>query len=213
MHTTIEELQDLADQYITGGLLNDSQLAVKQHMAECDECYQRFCLEYMIRKELCETCLISRENLSEQFMVKRSVEDVQQKEQESLRKGIRYQVILEICRKNGHLTMIVQREFAENSIWNFVQMPNFVMTRGEHEGERYESIGSAESHICYRDGRMIIQLDQEEYPVKNMVVRVSKGEIEELHQFEYDEDTELHRVILEGKDCSEDSVIEIIKWK
>ncbi len=56
-----------------------------------------------------------------------------------------------------------------------------------------------------------MQLDQGQYPVESLAVRVSDGDLEEIFGFTFDEDTELHEVALDMGKYSEDARIEVIQ--
>ncbi len=195
MHCKIEGLRELAGCYLKGQILDDRQLAAKKHMAGCEECYQRFCMEYLLQETLLRASLLPDEVW----------------EEEGLPTRLGQAAILQVRRLKGKLELAVQEGFQKDPIWDFTLVQGFAMARGTGAGSRYQSAVSEESSIQFRGGRVIVQLDQSQYPVESLAVRVSDGDLEEIFGFTFDEDTELHEVALDMGKYSEDARIEVIQ--
>ena len=52
MHISEEDLRNLSEAYVKEERLNDRQLELKKHMADCDRCYEIFCAQYVLQKQL-----------------------------------------------------------------------------------------------------------------------------------------------------------------
>lgn len=172
MHAKIEDLRGMANAYINEKILDDEQLMVKKHIAVCDDCYGKFCLEYLMQRELIKAALIPPNVLNE------SVE------------GIFEKVILKISkvRNQRKLVLNLEERFRNDARWGFVEMPYFASTRDGEEETVYQSKGSSESRIYFREGKVLIHLDEEQYQGDNLrVLLVDESHSDEV-ELQYDED-------------------------
>lgn len=193
MHAGMEELRNLASAYVCEDLLDEKQLAVKRHMAECDECYRIFCTEYYMMYELTKAGLISQESLAlskpwESYLVK--IQWIKDK-----------------------MDIILGKDTEENYFGDFFQVPQFAMARGAEmeEKDQYQNEKSEYTRIIYQGNKLRIQVDGDEFPVEKMCVWLRDGEISEKYSFVYDEETECYGVILDMSRYSPEAVITIVE--
>ncbi len=195
MHNKIEELRGLAGCYLKGQILNDSQLAIKRHMAGCEECYRLFCLEYLLQKTFLEKSLLPEESLEEAPLAQKTA----------------HSAILRIQRWKGRLELTILEPFQNDPKWSFIPAPNFAMARGTEHVSHYQSAVSEESSIQRRGHIVIVQLDKSHYPIEQLAVHVRDGRTEETYPFLYDEDTELYEVTLDTENYSKSAQIEVVR--
>lgn len=196
MHATIEEIRRLADSYLKKEILNDELLHIKRHMSGCDYCYENFCAEYLVRRQLAEKGLVPLE--LEDNTVKEGMQKI-------------FLVIQEVGRK---LKVITQTDGDAAPVWEFLRMPQFAAARSsgeEMQEELFVSRGSEASSIRRLRNRIVIQLDGDIFQTERLAVRVTTGETAEIHSFRYDEETECYVVIIKDEEMTGESVIEIIE--
>ena len=61
MHLTEHNIQELAYAYVKKVKLSDKQVIYKRHMADCDDCFNKFLVERELQEALMDTGLISSE--------------------------------------------------------------------------------------------------------------------------------------------------------
>lgn len=61
MHLSENNIQELAYAYVRNVQLTDNQVVYKRHMADCDNCYNRFLLERKLQNTLFDSGLINDE--------------------------------------------------------------------------------------------------------------------------------------------------------
>lgn len=195
MHATIEELRRLADSYLRKEILNDELLHIKRHMSGCDFCYESFCAEYLVRRQLAEKGLVPPE-----------LEDDTMEEAQRV-----FLVIQEIGRK---LKIITQNTEDMASAWEFLCIPQFAVARGggeEDTKELFVSKDSEVSSIRRLKDRIVIQLDGDVFQAERLAVRVTTGGTAQTCGFRYDEETECYIAVIEDEGLTEDFLIEIIE--
>lgn len=189
MHISDAQLQDLAKSYVREELLSDKQVALKRHMAECDICYEKFCTEYVVMKQLCAQGLVPPETFEAEGTEKTLL---------TLRSAGR---LLEFVRDKAE-------EAADN--WGFLPMAQLAFARGSNDEQKqavYKSQRSSASQIYQTQHEIVIQLDDEVFPIKNLAVRYEVNGKSVVKQFVYDEDTECYVVRIER--TSEDETIHL----
>lgn len=190
MHLTINEIRSLADSYVQEKILNDDQLKAKKHMADCKECYQKFCTEYLLIRTFKETGILP-ENWNDT-----GVDEEMQK------------ILLQI--KKVGIYLKIQSECG----WNFFPVPQMAAARGNTSAENkeiYVSDISKYSLIRHEEGKIIIQLDGDVYSVDHLKVRViTDGNVQE-YAFIYDEETECYCVTIDEASVNDESVIDIVE--
>lgn len=176
MHINIEDLRILANAHINEKLLDDKQLAAKKHMAVCDDCYEKFCTEYLMQKELIKASLIPLDIWNE------------------METGIVDKIIFKIShvKEQMKLAFHLEEKFQNDAKWNFVEIPYLTAVRGREEDTVYQSKASAESKIYFREGKVLVELDEEVYQGDTLKVLL----VDQFHNDEvellYDEDTGIY---------------------
>lgn len=194
MHTNIEELRSLANAYINKKLLNDKQLAAKRHMAVCDDCYGKFCVEYLMQRELIKASLTPPDVWSEPEV------------------GIADKIILKISQVRNQMKLVfhLEEKFQNDARWNFVEMPYLTAARGKEEEAVYQSKVSTESRIYLQDGKVFVELDEEVYQGDTLKVLL----VDEFHNDEaellYDEDTGIYMLEVDLEQYTEALEIMIV---
>lgn len=195
MHITDAQLQDLAKSYIKEELLNDRQIALKRHMAECDSCYERFCTEYIVIKQLWEQGLVPPEVLEDKASEK----------------------IFLTLRSAGKLLELLRDKTEEVAdSWSFLSVAQLAFARGSNDGQKqavYKSRTSSASQIYQTQNEIVIQLDDEAFAVENLAVRYECNGKSEVKRFVYDETTECYVVRIKRKSQDETIQLEIFEIK
>lgn len=193
MHATIKEIRRLADSYLKEEILDDELLHIKRHMSGCDDCYESFCAEYLVRRQL-----------AERGVVPLDLED-----------GTGMQRIFLVIQEIGKkLKVITQTGGDEASIWEFLHMPQFAVARGvgkEETEDLFVSKVSEVSSIRRLENRIVIQLDGDVFQTERLKVRVTTGKTIKVCGFSYDEDTECYCAVIEDEGLTEESMIEIME--
>lgn len=190
MHLTMEQIRKLADCYVNNQVLDDTRLASKKHMADCEECYKTFCTEYLLVRKLKETGI-----LPEEFAKESIIEEIQK-------------VFLQIKKAGEYLN--IQSE----GRWSFMYMPQMAAARGNSNKENskiYVNKLSEYSSIRQEEGKIIIQLDGDVFSIERLRVRVVTDEDVVMQNFHYDEEVECYCVVIDEGLLSEDAVIEIVE--
>lgn len=195
MHMKTEQLRNLAVCYLDEQPLTDPQVQLKYHMAECDDCYEKFFTELIMLKALSDNGLMEPglekrdDKLEEKSFIKiRSVKDK-----------------LEV------LCTTASRQLEE--LWNFIYMPLPVYQRGVNENIKelaYISQISEYSCIKKENGLITIQLDGEYYSTAKLAVKYIAGGAPVYKEFAYDEGSECYIVSIE-ESVLENGVIEIVE--
>ena len=156
MHISENQLNELAGAYVKEQILNDRQLGIKRHMAECDGCYERFCVRYALLKSLCDVKLFPPETLEETSIK---------------------QVFLKI-KAVKEAVHIVKNTISPD--WDFIKMPQLSAARGENRdmAEVFENASSEYSYIKCEKDRITIQLDGDVFPAERLKLYVRSGEQE-----------------------------------
>ena len=189
MHVSTEQLHKLAQAYVEEKLLNKEQVQIKRHMAECDSCYEIFCAEYLILHQLYKIGMLPLEEMKAAPCEK---------------------VLLKIQTIKDKLNVLKETMQPD---WNFIKMPQLAAARGEERKteEIFENCHSEYSFIKGGKEHVIIQLDGDVFPVHKLKVRICSNGNEMQYDFLYNTETECYQVILDRKNLSEESVIEIIE--
>ncbi len=212
MHVTIDELRELADFYRKEKLLDDKQLAVKKHMADCDMCYSIFCAEYLLQKELTENSLIPE------------ISYIQNEEGTADIKKEKF--FIQITKKKDGIKIAAHPDFTQNMLWNFFLLPQTFAARsvqslnisektaGEDAVvEQYNNINSKYTHITYDGIKTVIQLDGDIYPIENLQLKILDGAKTEQYDFQYNKETECWQAVVEHHLYSDKLVIEVTEKK
>lgn len=197
MHLTINELRALAACYRKEELLNTEQFLWKQHMSQCDSCYEKFCTEFMLQKILTKHQIISEEII-----------------EASLRMSIPEQVCLKIQLRKRKLQVLASAVQKQSDMWNFFPMPQFAFERGSGkdntdklEQQIFVSKSSEYSFIKKEKDKLIIQLDKDEYPIEQLRVVYELNKEVIYKEFIYDTDSDCW--IVEFEQSEIDNVNEI----
>ncbi len=97
MHISEEDLRNLSEAYVKEERLNDRQLELKKHMADCDRCYEIFCAQYVLQKQLSAHGLLPPESEK--------------------------RVVFALKAAAGIYEMIQQKKETFHSNWEFVRLP------------------------------------------------------------------------------------------
>lgn len=193
MHMAMKELRELAGCCLQGEMLSPAQVQKKRHMGECDSCYKRFCTEYLILLAFQQIGLYPF--------------------QES-RAAVSMMSLLTIRLIENHLTVSCAQKIVDGCSWEFIHMPCIASARGGEkplDSDCYVNLISEHSYIKREDGSVRIQLDGDVFPVEQLKVCVTTGQVKELYEFEYDPALECYKVVLDEAGLSEQSVIEIVE--
>lgn len=190
MHATMDEIRSLADSYVKGKLLDDEQLSTKRHMSGCDECYELFCTEYLLLKNLREYGLLP------------------EKEPQFLSNCLLKIQIVENSLK-------VLQGWKENvaACWEFLHIPQLAMARGSssrQKADMYVNKDSEYSFIKYEGDKIMIQLDAEAFPVDHLTVLLTAQGSEEEYPFSYNEETECYQAVIDCEKMTEDAILEVV---
>lgn len=191
MHISDEKMDDLVNAYILKIILNDAQLEVKRHMADCDYCYERFCKKYVIKNVLCNNRLYNVEKKRIDFLlsIKKSIDSFER------------------------ITVQKAEECIEDLRWNF-KLNMQPALRSGNETIEYISNISENTKIIYDEDIIKIILDPEffgaeEYKIQ--IIDVRNGEcLKQIDRFEFDEDMELFYLEINCREYPESIVINII---
>lgn len=199
MHLTERNIQELTYAYVKKIQLSDSQVRFKRHMADCDDCFNRF----LVEKELQET-LIGAGLLTESVMDEILAEEKEASEN----------ILLRMKKAADGLRLFIEevRDKTE-SLWNFYPTPHVAFSRGESEEEEsmvYESVLSEYSTIQVSREGLLVRLDEADYPAERYVLRVIRDGSEERIPFHYNEDEESYDAFVKGE-IEPDTQLEIVE--
>lgn len=199
MHITSEQLQNLAHSYVKNERLNDEQLQLKRHMAQCDSCYEKFCTEFTVLKSLFDIGFITEEALKMQENLETELHEETKSEMFLLK--------LEIV--DNAINFIHTTVDSISDAWNFFRLPQLAASRGETKKQViYQSPLSEYSCIRQEDEKLIIQLEEEHYPVEQLQVKyVAEGAVS-YKEFEYDEKIDCHIVVLSEEKLTKVEIVE-----
>lgn len=207
MHLENDELLALANAEYIGTILENRKKKQKEHLAECRECYKKFCI-YITMLNLMGN------DQEEEIIYENEIAQLKEADRKKEHSDKLQNVILQIQIVGMQLLSIqtVMKEAA--SYWNFLHMPQVTVSRGTKEKEEidiYTSIESEYSQIRKEEQKLIIQLDDEVFPVESLRVRYQVNGNIVIREFEYNEEVECYEVIINQKDGSSISLVEIIK--
>lgn len=214
MHLENDELFALANAEYTGIILEDIQKKQKEHLAECKECYKKFCI-YITMLDLMGNG--QEEDIYEDEALELNETDAKKENSDKLENDMQMQDVILQIQVAGALLSSVQIVMKEvSSYWNFIHMPQEAVARGSNEKEEidiYTSMESEYSQIRQESQRLIIQLDEEVFPVKFLGVRYNDNGSTVIRKFEYNEETECYEVVIDqnGVNNTDIFLVEIIK--
>lgn len=198
MHLTERNIQELTYAYVKKIQLSDSQVRFKRHMADCDDCFNRF----LVEKELQET-LIGVGLLTESVMDEILAEEKEASEN----------ILLRMKKAADGLRLFIEevRDKTE-SLWNFYPTPHVAFSRGESEEESmvYESVLSEYSTIQVSREGLLVRLDETDYPAERYILRVIRNGLEERIPFRYNKDEESYDAFVKGE-IEPDTQFEIVE--
>lgn len=192
MHISDEQLDRLADAYVKERLLDDRQMKIKKHMAQCDRCYERFCIRYSLLKSLKELKLLPAEAAD----------------------GKIPKLCLVIRQIGAVISVVAEKKEELPEYWDFFRMPALAASRGGKTGEEieiYKNRFSEYSCVKFTEKQVTIQLDGDVFPAGRLKARVCFNGKEEEYDFLYDRDTECYQVVLEREVLSENGTIEVFE--
>ncbi len=201
MHLSGNDIRELAISYREKETLNEKQLGEKRHMAECNPCYERFCVEYALQKSLFQTGLMNSTFMKEILNQSQELEE---------------KVLLTITTAIDTLELSIQN-MAERleSIWSFYQAPYLAEIRGDLEAIDevvYECEGAEYSFIKNDGENILICLDEKEYNDRNLKIKIVRDSREEYLEFKYNEDEEILEATIPLAKAN-DARIEIVEEK
>lgn len=199
VHLSGNDIRELVISYREKETLNEKQLGEKRHMAECDSCYERFCVEYALQKSLFQAGLMNSTFMKEIVNQSQNLEE---------------KVLLTITTAIDTLELSI-RNMAERleSIWSFYQAPHLAEIRGGLAGTDevvYECEGAEYSFIKNNGKNILICLDEKDYNGRNLKIKIVRGGREEYIEFKYNEDEESLEAIIPLAKVS-DARIEIVE--
>lgn len=186
MHLKEEDLYNLAIAEYSGNILTDVQDSQKWHLGECRECYKKFCI-YITMLDL----MGYEEDIENQ-------EEYPSEEQLS-------DVFLQIQMAGAVLCSVNTKMSNNFSCWNFIHIPKIATYRGntsDGETDVYKSIESEYSQIRQEGQQLIIQLDEDVFPINQLGVRYTENGKKIVKKFIYNKVSEFYEVIIDrsGKD-------------
>lgn len=212
MHLENDELFALANAEYIGIILEDIQKKQKEHLAKCRECYRKFCI-YITMLDLMGNG--QEEDIYEDEALELNETDAKKENFGKLENNMQMQNVILQIHVAGALLSSVQTVMKEvSSYWNFIHMPQEVAARGSSKKEEidiYTSMESEYSQIRHEAQRLIIQLDDEVFPVKLLRVRYNDNEGTVIRKFEYNEETECYEVVINQNDINNTLLVEIVK--
>lgn len=182
MHMKTEQIRNLAVSCLNEQTLTDAQVQLKYHMSECDDCYEKFCTEFIMLKVLSDNKLIEPD-----FEKK----DKKQEEKSFIK-------IKSVKDKLEILCTTASKQLEK--LWNFIYMPLPACERGINDNIKELvciSQISEYSFIKKKDGLITIQLDGEYYPTAKLSVKYISDGVPQYKEFTYDEDSECYIVSIE----------------
>ncbi len=188
MHISEEDLRNLSEAYVKEERLNDRQLELKKHMADCDRCYEIFCAQYVLQKQLSAHGLLPPESEK--------------------------RVVFALKAAAGIYEMIQQKKETFHSNWEFVRLPMPAASRSggkKMQTETFISRKGEYSFIECSQTQVVIQFDAEEFSAGAFVVRVQTDHGEKTYDFVYHADKDCYQVILNTEEFHGETVIEIIE--
>lgn len=194
MHVSEKTMDSLSDYYVMNRLLTDSLLKAKQHMATCDDCYNRFCRQFLIKRELKKNGL---------YM---ATEDTKMS-------NIVLSIKQEFCGVKKIICETI-KGMEDAMLWNF--SPVYAMgTRGEDEVTELVNEQSEDTKIFY-DGEIItITLDGDviagsDYRIEVVDSETGEQILDEI-TFDYDEDTQLYEAKIPIGHYDREITVNIVK--
>lgn len=199
MHESIDRIRKLAAAYIREEKLDEEQLQMKKHLADCDECYREFCMEFAMLKALSDYGLIGTDMDLE------------------LERGgdMAERIILQISKAKDTLArssivMSLKGVFQQEALWTFFNMGALAPSRGKGKAEVYRSRISEKSKICYEDGKITVFLAAEDFDGKNLGLLVQDGGRSEQFGFQFDEEEDLYVAETDFGSYGKDATVNII---
>lgn len=190
LHLSIENLRELAQAYYKEQLLSDKQLEYKEHMAECDVCYEKFCAEYVIQKTLIDCGLMSPSVLEELSVLKETFSTV---------KEIKCKIVNEI---NGLKKVVEEKGEQISGLWNFYPAPQLAVSRGQEisqESEIMENEASDYSYIEKTPEGILFRLDATDFNTSNLRLIYIADEVCSSFPFLYNEKHGSYDARIDGK--------------
>lgn len=205
MHIEDDDLYGLADAELHSILLTDAQSRQKQHLGECRECYERYCV-YITMLDLTgcvfltdvdseETDIITEEKSENDEMIYERMKDV----------------ILQIRLAGAFIESVWTNRNDNASYWTFINRAASARSRGNGiKTDIYTSMKSEQSQIRKEGQKLIIQLDEEIFPVELLGVRYEENGRSAIRRFVYNDDTECYEVIIDRCGQTDDIMVEVV---
>ncbi len=188
--------------------MTDEQVRQKRHLAECRDCYEKFCVFITLNR-------LMGHAQEEESCGGESGHDVQvQSTDIDAGKEERQKDVCLLIQMAGAAIFFVQAAREDSpDYWNFIRMP-MAATRGsetEDGWDTYISLGSEHSKINGQGEELLIQLDEDVFPVARLGIRYKKNGMTVTKRFAYNEDTESYEVQVNRKGLPDDLTVEIIR--
>lgn len=223
MHVEEDSLYNLAAAQLQGTHLTDAQSRQQRHLSECRECYERFCI-YLTVMDLTGGAFWPEEDREEngrelddkaKSMAGEHKEEKkdEQKTEDSNKESERMKDVLLQIQLAGTFIASVCSVSKDASFWNFMHISGCAAARGaknEKESDIYVSGRSEYSQIRREGNRIIIQLDEETFPVELLGVRYEENGKSVIRRFSYNEDTECYEAVIDRNGRTDDITVEVV---
>ena len=188
MHLTDRNIQELAYAYVQKIRLSDNQVSFKRHMADCDDCFNKFLVEKKLQETLIRAGLISDAVMADMLVEEKKASG---------------NILLRMKKATDGLRLFIE-EVKEKSDtpWNFYPAPYVAFGRGETVEEEtmlYESVLSEYSIIQISREGLLIRLDEADYPARHYVLNIIQGEAAEQVPFIYNVEEGSYDVFVQGE--------------
>ena len=186
MHLKEDDLYNLAIAEYNRRDFTEVQCSQRWHLGECRECYKKFCV-YITMLDLMG-----------------DEEDIENEEKYSSEPQLS-DVFLQIQLAGAVLSSANTKMENNLSCWNFIHMPKMSASRGntgDRETDIYTSMESEYSQIRQEGQMIIVQLDEDVFPVDKLGVRYMEDGKSVTRKFIYNEMSECYEVVIDrnGKD-------------
>ena len=188
-HIEMEKIASFAEKKMGYEIFDDEDLKIQEHMAECDLCYQKMCLYFML---LDMTDGENMKSLLDAGIEEQKMENVYSKTSNKQKVVAVFQAMCSMAEKKIDL---VQEYFAD-SVWRFRQSAVLAVARGvERKQEKVMySLQSPQSYLQVdgEEKKIYISLEASDYPEGEYQLAVITEESTIVYELAYDEEEEVY---------------------
>lgn len=185
-HLTQKQINEMAYYVLNKEIFTDELVEAKKHMAECESCYEEFCVAVVAAYDLLEKGIIEKKTLL-----------YSEAEQAESCKN----TYLKIKCMAGELQIVLSNaiENAVGKLWRFMPVQQLSMARGTNENSEQIFVNSVSeySSIKLAGNILTVRLDDEYYEDGAYEVVLIVGNREKVFSFTHNELEECLEVIIE----------------